>query len=240
MKYDYLLINGDSYSASCDFPVWADYLSRLMGVPLINLAISGSNNKRILRSTIEQLESDSMLGKKVMVVVGWSFLSRQEIWYSGNDKTLLSRAPDNTERPTNSKLRFLTLDWILGTKDEQDHHKNLIIGQEDQLPKTVVDFYTDLFLLTSYLRSINADYFFFSAANNEKYNPYWLKPATDLHLCYHVLNDSRIKNLHDFSLSQWARDNDPLCESTYHLSPTGHDRFGQLLESFINDIQPHP
>jgi hypothetical protein len=234
VKYDCLVINGDSYSAPTEFPVWGDYLAKDLTLPLHNLAAVGSNNKRILRSTIEFLESDPMLGKKTFVVIGWSFLNRQEIWYDGNDKQLLSRAPDNSDRDQNSKLKFITLDWILGTKDEDQYHKSLVLNIEQQWKKIIVDFYTDVFLLSRYLRSKNIDYLFFSAADNQDSDPYHHQPATDLHLCYSVLNDPHIKNLHGFCLSHWARDNDRECSSTFHLSEKGHHEFSKIIKGFIS------
>ena len=236
MYYDCILVNGDSYSAPKESLVWADHLSTALNLPLVNLAVAGSNNKRILRSTIECLESDAMIGKRPLVVIGWSFLSRMEVWYYGNTKEVLERAPDNQSRDVESKLRFITLDWILGTKDATDYHKNLVSNGLDEKHKVITDFYTDLFLITQYLKYKQFRYFFFSSGFQEEYNPYWYCPATDLHLCYHTLNDPAIKNFSDFSLAKWARDNDPQCEKTYHLSTTGHKTFSQYLRKLIDDI----
>lgn len=214
MKFDYILINGDSYSAPADFPVWGDNIANDLNIPLINLSIAGSNNKRILRSTIEHLESDEMLGRNPLVIIAWSFVRRLEVWHHKESK-------------------LITLDWILGTPDATDYHKNLILDDPKKIHKIIVDFYTDLFLLATYLESKKINYFFFSGANNEECNPYWFKPATDLHLCYHVLNNENIKSIHDFSLAMWAKNNDPDCEATWHLSPTGHQEFSKVIKGFL-------
>lgn len=238
MRYDCILVNGDSYSAPNGNPVWADFLAKKMAMPVTNLAVPGSNNKRILRSTIECLESDNMLGKRPLVIIGWSFLSRQEIWYYGNKKEVLDRAPDNHNRDSQSRLQFITLDWILGTKEATDYHKNLVIDTPNEKHKMIVDFYTDLFLITQYLKAKNLDYFFFSSGFQEECNPYWFRPATDLHLCYQVLNNPAIKNFSDFSLAKWSKENDPNCsQPTWHLSTTGHEKFSQFLKDSIYDIQ---
>lgn len=240
MKYDCLLVNGDSYTEPLDTPVWADHLGLDLGIPVVNLAVSGSNNKRILRSTVEFLESDQMLGKHPLVVIGWSFLRRVEIWYYGNKKELLNRAPDNQDRDSDNRLRFITLNWLLETKEATDYHKNLVIDSATELHKMIVDFYTDLFLLTKYLKSRNINYCFFSSGIQEECNPYWFRPATDLHVCYSILNDPAVINFSEFSLAKWAKNNDPQCkETTYHLSPNGHKDFSQYLRKLINDIQSH-
>jgi hypothetical protein len=240
MKYDCLLVNGDSYTEPTDTLVWADHLGLELGVPVVNLAIRGSNNKRILRSTIEYLESDHMLGKSPLVVIGWSFLRRLEVWYYGDKKELLDRAPDNQDRGPDARLRFITLDWLLDSKEATDYHKNLIINSPNELHKMIVDFYTDLFLMTRYLKSRAINYFFFSSGIQEELNPYWFMPATDLHLCYSVLNDPAIINFSDFSLAKWSKENDPNCrEVTHHLSPEGHKKFSHFLKESIHDIQSH-
>jgi len=50
---DCIIINGDSYSAPhTTTKVYGDFLSEQLGIPVKNYAIAGSNNDRILRSTI--------------------------------------------------------------------------------------------------------------------------------------------------------------------------------------------
>jgi hypothetical protein len=226
-------VNGDSYSAPTNHKVWADHVAVDLGLSLTNLAVSGSNNKRIMRSTIEYIESDEMIGKKSLVIIAWSFIRRLEIWYYGESEEIKNRAPDNHSRSLEDRYRFITLDWLLGTKEATNYHKNLVIEDTDHLHKILVDFYTDLFLFSNYLKSKNIDYFFFSGANNEECNSYWFRPATDLHMCYQVLNNNRIKPIHDFSIAQWAKKHDKDCTKTWHLSEAGHKDFSKVIREFL-------
>jgi hypothetical protein len=226
-------VNGDSYSAPDNHKVWADYVAVDLGLPLTNLAVSGSNNKRIMRSTIEYIESDGMIGKNPLVIIAWSFIRRLEVWYYGESEKIKSKAPDNHSRVSEDRYRFITLDWLLGTKESTDYHKNLVIEDRMHLHKILVDFYTDLFLFSAYLNAKNIDYLFFSGANNEECNPYWFVPATDLHMCYHVLNNNRVKSIHDFSIAHWAKQHDKDCTETWHLSENGHKDFSKIVGEFL-------
>ncbi len=186
-----------------------------------------------MRSTIEYIESDTMIGKNPLVIIGWSFIRRMEVWYYGESDDIKKRAPDNYARTTADRYRFITLDWILGTKEATDYHKNLLIDDPSYLHKIIVDFYTDIFLLSNYLKSKNINYLFFSGANNEECNPYWFQPATDLHMCYHVLNNDCIKPIHEFSIANWAKTHDKDCTETWHLSENGHKDFSKVIQELL-------
>ena len=54
MNHDVIFVNGDSYSTGTE--TYADFLSEKLGIPVKNYAQLGSNNKRIIRSSIEYLE----------------------------------------------------------------------------------------------------------------------------------------------------------------------------------------
>ena len=53
--FDCILINGDSYSAKTNQRVYGDFLQEQLGLPVYNIAQQGSNNQRIIRSTLENL-----------------------------------------------------------------------------------------------------------------------------------------------------------------------------------------
>ena len=95
MNYDCILINGDSYSAPTNYKVYGNFLSEKLGIPVINFAIPGSNNQRILRSSIEYLQQIKSEYSNPLVVIGWSFIRRIEVWYYGNNQKLLNAIPDS-------------------------------------------------------------------------------------------------------------------------------------------------
>jgi hypothetical protein len=235
LTYDCIIVNGDSYSAKNDSPVWADALAKKLNLPLVNLAAAGSSNDRILRSTIDYLENS--LCKYPLVIIGWSFVTRMEIWYRGNNQHLLDKAPDNKNPNVDNQLRFLSLGWIVNNhpKEVTDEYKNLISLPTDY-HKVVVDFYLKIFLLTNYLKNRNINYFMFSGASNSDWHINDLKPATSYSFCREVNNDPQICKLYEFSLSNWAKENDSNCSSTFHLSAQGHIQFADHLYQLMKSI----
>ena len=54
MIYDGLIVNGDSYSAKySETLTYANFLGNSLNTPVENIARVGSNNDRIVRSTID-------------------------------------------------------------------------------------------------------------------------------------------------------------------------------------------
>jgi len=75
-----LYVNGDSYSAPDEkFKVYSEILGEKLSVPVVNDAMAGSSNDRIFRTTLEYISS---LGddEKPLVIIGFSFLTREETW----------------------------------------------------------------------------------------------------------------------------------------------------------------
>lgn len=221
MNYDCILINGDSYSAPTTHRVYGDFLSEHYDIPVKNFALSGSNNQRILRSSIEYLEQVKSEYINPLVIVGWSFIRRLEVWYSGNTQGLLSRIPDN------SNSRFITLDWVLGS-DEATVEQKALVNSAD-IHKHLMDFYTNLYLFAQVLESQNISYIFFSAADNTPYPIHSFTYLNSLSQVQWVANNPRIFKLHNFCVSNWAQENDPDCNSTGHLSQNGHDKFAHFI-----------
>jgi hypothetical protein len=233
LTYDCIIVNGDSYSANLGSLVWADALGAKLNAPVVNLSALGCCNDRILRSTLEYLEKSLFI--RPLVVIGWSFVTRAEIWYSGDDQQLLARAPDNKDRTPDNRLRFLTLNWFTSAYASNEIPKDYksLLAMPVDYHKIIVDFYLKIFLLTQYLKSRNMDYYMFSGARNNEWHLNDLKPATDYSFCQSIATDPRICSLSEFSLAEWAIQNDPDCSPTFHLSPQGHMQFADYLYKAI-------
>ncbi len=227
MNFDCVFINGDSYSAK-DTANWVygDWVAKELGVPVINIASLGCNNDRIVRSSVETL---SCLGyQNPLVIIGWSFIRRIEVWYSGNNPELLKFISDkHAEEHKTAKL--ITLDWLLKYNEATLEQKMLIL-QDSQIPKRLVDFYTSVFMFSNWLKSKNYTYFMFSAARNNELPVENFPAVKNMHLVDQVTKDKNIFNLHEFYIEDWARKNDPECDPiTGHLSARGHKDFAKHL-----------
>jgi len=226
-NYDCIIINGDSYSAPNKFKVYGDYLGEALGIPVKNFAIPGSNNDRILRSTIEYIQDIKQEYTKPLVIIGWSFIRRLEVWYYGKDKKTIRQMPDNDQS------RFITLDHLLNNGLATLEQKALI-NDDLSLHKQLTDFYTKLYLFGNLIESLGLDYLCFSGAKNTECPIHCFPFINSLYQVQWVTQNKNFYKLHDFCIQKWAFKNDKDCDSvTGHLSEQGHKKFAELLISEV-------
>ena len=226
------MINGDSYSAKNQkHKVYADFLQKQFDIPVYNYAWAGSNNQRIIRSTLEHIHQY----KNPLVLIGWSFIRRMEVWYYGENPSIISRIPDRSQGIDDSKQpKFATLDLLLH-ENEATLEQKCLVNEDLFVHKQLTDFYTNLYTFAHTLESMNIKYKFFSAAKNTEIPincfPY-IESLSQVQWC---ANNKYFYRLHDFCILNWARENDPDSHSvTGHLSENGHKKFVSLLQEIIH------
>ena len=226
MNYDCIVVNGDSYSAQLgpnSHKVYADFISEKLGIPVKNLSVVGSSNPRITRSSIEYLHEIKSEYNNPLVIIGWSFVRRLEVWYYGNNRTLIKQVPDS------SQSRLVTLDWIL-TKGEATLEQKSLINGDSFVHKQLVDFYTNLYMFAHTLQSQNISYLFFSGAKNTDCPIHCFPYIESLQQVKWVSENKRIYKMHEFCIMDWAKENDPECHPvTGHLSELGHKKFADFI-----------
>jgi hypothetical protein len=221
--YDCILINGDSYSAPCNHKVYGNFLSEHFGVPVKNFAIPGSNNWRILRSSIEYLQEVKSEYQNPLVIIGWSFIRRLEVWYYGNNQQLLNQIPDSKDS------RFVTLDRVINSGEATLEQKALI-NEDLFIHKQLMDFYTNLYMFAHLLESQNLSYVFFSGARNTDCPIHCFPYIHSLEQVKWVEKNTNIFKLHDFCIANWAIENNLAYNSvTGHLTEKGHEKFANFL-----------
>ena len=227
---DCVFVNGDSYSATAGLinKVYGHWIAEHIKVPLVNLSLEGSNNDRILRSSIEWLARSEY--KNPLVIIGWSFLHRVEVCYYGNEPKILNRIPDLSDL----NLKMITLDFLLNSNQATLEQKAMIVDG-DTLDKPLLNFYTDLYLFSKLLDSKNIRYFFYSAAKNTDSEVACYPGINQLQIVQDVVNNPHIYRLHTHCTRDWALVNDSECsKDTGHLSLNGHKLWAQKLISLIN------
>lgn len=223
MKYDCIFINGDSYSAPNNHKVYGDFLSEKFNVPVKNFALPGSNNQRILRSSIEYLNELKSEYKNPLVIIGWSFIRRIEVWYYGNNEKLLRTMPDSAQS------RLITLDRVIGAGEATLEQKALI-NEDLFVHKQLIDFYTNLYMFAHTLESQNLSYLFFSAARNTDCPIHCFPYINSLSQVQWIANNKNVYKLHEFCIMNWAKEHDNDSHPvTGHLSELGHKKFAELL-----------
>jgi hypothetical protein len=222
MSYDCVVVNGCSYSAPADYRVYGNFIADHYNAELINLALDGSNNQRILRTTLETVARLRAENRRPLVLIGWTFIRRQEVWYHGEHKKLLSQIPDHPDS------RFVSLDFLFGYNEATLEQK--VVFQDNQnIHKLLMDFYTDLYMFAHTLESLGVDYCFFSGADN---TPYPIDSFTYLYSLAQtqwVVHNPHIMDMGKFCIARWGKENDSDCNSTGHLSENGHKKFADLI-----------
>jgi hypothetical protein len=231
MNFDCVFINGDCYSApNKDFAVYGEHISQSLKLPLVNLAAAGSSNDRILRSSIEFVESKKF--QNPLIIVAWTFIRRIELWYHGDNQRIIRNLLDQTPEEYKSP-RFVTLDWLLDV-DEATVAQQKAVNDESFVHKHLTNFYTDLFLFSHYLQQQNLRYFFFSGAKNNEIPINCFPAIENLNLVQQVSNDKNIYQLHSFFIEDWAKENDPDHDQLNgNLSAQGHKDFAKHLLTLL-------
>jgi hypothetical protein len=235
MKYDCIFINGDSYSAKKpEHLVYGDFISQELGIPVKNFAVPGSNNQRILRSSIEYLNDIKSQYQNPLIIIGWSFIRRLEVWYYGTNQTVLRRIPDTAHvLEEHRQPKLVTLNMLLDLNEATIEQK-MLVNEDLFIHKSLVDFYTDLYLFFNLLEKKELDYFWFSAAHNTDCPIHCFPYIESLDQVQSVAHNPKIYKLHEFCIRDWAKQNDPDSHPvTGHLSETGHKKFAQFI---LNNI----
>jgi hypothetical protein len=228
--FDCILINGDSYSAKTNQRVYGDFLQEQLGLPVYNIAQQGSNNQRIIRSTLENLHHY----KNPLVLIGWSFIRRIEVWYYGTKTSVLNRIPDIDPSIDSSKHpKFVTLQTLI-QENEATLEQKCLINDNFFVHKQLTDFYTNLYMFAHTLESMDIQYKFFSAACNTESPINCFPYIESLNQVQWCTQNKNFYKLHDFCIPGWAKENDPDSHPiTGHLSEHGHKKFASFLQEII-------
>jgi hypothetical protein len=226
MTFDSIFINGDSYSVKAKQEVYGNHLGAMTGVPVENRACVGSSNDRITRTTIEGVTKFLNQSRHPLVIVGWSFIRRCEVWYYG-DQDL-----EFCDQDLNPGSKLITLDFLL-QQNTATPEQRLSLPPDHEIHKKLVDFYLQVYLLANWLEKNNLPYFFFSAADNTDCDINCFPYIDQLLITNWCRANSSIYRLHDFCLLGWAKQNDPDAGSFGHLSLTGHRDFAKFLHTLL-------
>lgn len=233
-----ILINGDSYSASVQncysighaensLPwtnVYGDYLRKKLNYDVINLAMPGSSNTRIFRTTTEYILQNSV----DIVIVGFSFAHRKEIWYKGKDKR--NRLRNEFDNPGH-ELCFDTLDYYR-TQGVDDDIKSMLINKHQNPTLDLINFLTQLIGFSAFCKQHNKKYILFRAAEDPDQKDYNLDYIKNTPIWKSICEDPNILEL-DFSIPKFARDNNLMTLDTGHLYDDGHEMFANYLQQLL-------
>lgn len=242
------------YANSCSFgapnqghKVYADHVAEKLNARLINQGISGSCNRRIIRSSLRDLMGlSSAKSGKILVLLGLSFMSRTELWQpdlpaanndghfhpitvehnkiSWKDKGLIDTFVPNISELARPAIKEYYKQWLLHLSQESET-TNLL---------------TDVIMFTGWLKSHNMRYLIFNNTNVLPGEPQvGLTSPFISSLCQAVLDDKNILNFWEFSFKDFALSNNfvPKDYEKYgihgHPGAEAHKLFGDFLSSLL-------
>ncbi len=228
MQDNILYINGDSYSAENNFSVYSKFLSKKLNFSHINKAITGSSNARIFRDTLEDCIRFKNQNITPYVILGLSFITREEVWRDDADTKLLNKFNQNRLG------KFVTLDYL---RKEQLSTEELYRIIDSNINTQMVHFYTELYMLINTFENLSIPYFIFSAADNSDFQKLNWDYLKDLEIFKAILQNKKVLDLHNFNIPQWARENNKATTNTGHLvGAKEHEIFADYL---INNHLSH-
>jgi hypothetical protein len=220
-KYDFIYVNGDSYSAeNSGSKCYSDFLHDKLNIPVFNKASAGGNNYRITRIALENILEMKSQHPSMLAILGMSFITRDEIWYDDIEQSQV--IPDRAEFPQSRLATSRVLD-----NGPWDKIKDRIVDLN--INRQLVHFYTNLYMLTQTLENFGIDYFIFSAARNDGWREANWSFINSLQIVKECNSNPKIFNLHDFSIPVFAEQNNIKTTNTGHLFENGHDKFSDFL-----------
>ena len=216
-----LYVNGDSYSARFNnFSVYDKFIAEKLNLNYINKAIAGSSNARIFRDTLE--DCISFLSQQIIphVILGLSFVTREETWRDDADEQLLRKFND-------SLGKFIPVDYL---KKDQLSTEDLCKIIDNNINTQMVHFYTELYMLINTFENLNIPYFIFSAANNQDFRRLNWSYLKSLEIFKSILQNKNVLDFHGFNIPLWTKENNvPTTDTGHLLGAKEHKLFAEYL-----------
>ena len=248
-SWNMILVNGDSYSAlTPKHRVYSEFMAEQLQIDCDNLSRIGSNNDRIIRSTIEAVLHHVALGRRPLLILGTSYVTRQEVWAGDLEPDLLDTSPQEAQRlwsmvqesypivgSNDQILPTITLDWISDRSQWRQQFRHQVT-YEYSAHKRLLDNYVMLFLLTRFLQSLQVPYIVFSAADNSAWSLNNYPAISHLSAVKSVLADPHVIEMHTNCVKFWAQQHDADCNpQTGHLSESGHRKYAARMINLIGE-----
>jgi hypothetical protein len=244
-NFPLIYCNGDSYSdhhyhSTLLNNTYAHVVAQHCKGFAINSAISGSCNRRIIRTTLHDMILQRKLNptQKIIALIGLSFEIRSELWVDNIES-------DRPAEESNFRTHAFSkqLNWrenLLAGKTMNTPPTDKIKNKfHDYFSKGRAYFYspyaerinlmTDLVMLTTTLKSLNVQFLIFQAVNAEKLESEYLLDFLKTQL----MSEPGILDLETFGFSNWCNDQKitPLdCNprpDIGHAGPEGHRAFAE-------------
>lgn len=245
MKKKLILFNGDSYTATNGSTSYTDVVQKnLPNADVKNIAMSGSSNSRIFKSTIEHLARYVNTYEEIVCVVGYSFIhSRFEV---ASQQDLFTK----TEKTFYDNDYGFDLNWDKYSSKHKDemYPKFTSSGFLNGMTETILRipeltdpnllssiFYNDLYMFVNTLENLNIKYFVFSAATNNLIPGEKIDFLNRLHVKKYLDENKNV--LLNSSIKKFGAEMELELTDTYHIQyDKDFIKFGNYITDSIKSL----
>ena len=251
-QFPFIYCNGDSYSdenysESLKGKTYANFISDHYSGFALNKSISGSCNRRIVRTTVHDILAHRQLNptQPTVALIGLSYDLRSELWIDDLDN---DRSPEETNFRTHafSSLLHWRENLLKGLSMETRNPYNLNKKFYESFSKGRAYFYSpyaerinllcDIIMLRSLLESLSVNFLIFSARTSEKLESDYLLDF----FIKQLKDDPRIIDFENFGFVEWCIDQEKFnpIDDTYHYGPDAHQAFAnEILLQKIKELK---
>jgi hypothetical protein len=218
--------NSDSYGVCSTGKTYVDFIGQAFDASTVNRGLSGSCNRRIIRTTIRDLLDLKKENKDILAIIGLAHTNRFEFW--GED-------------PVNNDGHFQSFQPGSVVPNLAKHlHKGWIENYNDESAN--INLFLDLILLTKFFKSYDINYLIWQGSMSLKSSDF--DAAFIKNFYVEVKADSKILDMFNFSFSKYCsimKGYIPYDSNLYgihgHHCEQAHKDFAEyLLENYLNDI----
>jgi hypothetical protein len=255
IDFPLIYCNGDSYSDETYHPAltgktYADWVAKTCNGFVINKAISGSCNRRIIRTSVHDLLHQRQLNptQKIIALIGLSFELRSEIW-NDNVKNVNRPEESNFVKHQFSKQTDWRENLLQGNDIEPQNHSKLDDRFFRMWSEARAYFYspyaerinllTDLIMFRSLLTEINVQFIIFQSPKAEPLQSDYLLDF----LKSQIVDDARFIDFEQFGFCNWCYEQKFIPfdykdrPTIAHYGPDAHCAFAeQLLVPKLKDL----
>lgn len=219
MSADWLIYcNGDSYSNDRYHPllnnsVYANVVGQHLNGFVINKAINGSCNRRIIRTTVHDILLQRKLNplQPILALIGLSFELRSELWIDGNqavepeESNFVAHSFSNQINWRENLLAGADIDTRNAANLDPTFYKKYSEGRAFFFSPYAerINLLTDLVMLKFLLDSLNVKFLIFQSPKAEALESDYLLD----YLKETVYTDPRILNSETFGFVNWCHEN---------------------------------
>jgi hypothetical protein len=218
IKFPLIYCNGDSYSdenwqATFKNNMYPDFVAKSCHGFVLNKAISGSCNRRIIRTTLHDMIHQRQLNpeQQIVALIGLSFELRSEVWADNITERLCSEESNFIKHHFTKQINWrenllnhVDIETIVIDKFDQEFFKKYSDGRAYFFSPYAerINLYCDLIMLRSLLESINVDFLIFQSPKAETLQSDYLLDFFKTQL----KNDDRFFDLEKFGFVNWCHE----------------------------------